>query len=266
MQLPNIREMFVPDPGYIIADVDLDRADAQVVAWEADDATLKRALKLGADTHLLNAFTLAEKEEPPLEFLVPGHQEYKIIKSDMAAARQFAKNWCHGTNYGGSARTMARAAHCTVAASERAQILYFRKYPGIKEWHQRVERSLYSTRTVSNKLGYRRIYFDRVEGLLPQALAWIPQSTVGLVINEAWEALDRELPEVEILLQVHDSLVMQFKRIDYPDILPEIHKRMQVTVPYDDPLIIPSGIKLSQHSWGACKEHSWDPAERWASI
>ena len=38
---PNLRKMFIPDPGYAIADHDLDQADARIVAWEADCPSLK---------------------------------------------------------------------------------------------------------------------------------------------------------------------------------------------------------------------------------
>src|SRR6185437_5925094 len=61
---PNIRSMFIPDPGYIWFDGDLDRADLQVVAWEADDEMLKSALRMGADIHLMNAFVLQGKDPP----------------------------------------------------------------------------------------------------------------------------------------------------------------------------------------------------------
>jgi hypothetical protein len=31
--LPNIRAMFCPDPGFVVFDMDFDRADIHVVAW-----------------------------------------------------------------------------------------------------------------------------------------------------------------------------------------------------------------------------------------
>jgi len=37
LQLPNIRKIFTPDQDYTFFDMDLDRADLQVVVWEADD-------------------------------------------------------------------------------------------------------------------------------------------------------------------------------------------------------------------------------------
>jgi DNA polymerase I - 3''-5'' exonuclease and polymerase domains len=249
--LPNIRKLYIPEPGNMIFDSDLDRADLQVVAYEADEPELKMALKKGVDMHLMNAFAITGKEPPDLDWLVESHPEYERIRAGMKAARQRAKMWCHGTNYGGSSRTMAANCGISVVESDRAQLLYFGRYPGIKRWHQRVENDLRTKHCVTNKFGYRRYYFDRVDALLPEALAWIPQSSVGIYINRIWKLIDDNLPSVEINLQVHDSLVGQFP----------IHKAAQckadilalakqVIIPYDDPLIIPLGIKTSVVSWG----------------
>lgn len=249
--LPNIRKLYIPEPGNMIFDSDLDRADLQVVAWEADEPELKMALKKGVDMHLMNAFAITGKEPPDMEWLVETHPEYERVRAGMKAFRQRAKMFCHGSNYGGSSRTMAANCGISVAESDRAQLLYFGRYPGIKRWHQRVENDLRTKHCVTNKFGYRRYYFDRVDALLPEALAWIPQSSVGIYINRIWKLIDDNLPLVEINLQVHDSLVGQFP----------IHKATQckadilalakqVIIPYDDPLIIPLGIKTSVVSWG----------------
>jgi len=252
--LPNVRKLYIPDPGYIFFDTDLDRADAQVVAWEADEPEMKAALRMGADLHLMNAFALANKEMPPLEWLVETHPEYERLRAGMKKERQLAKSWVHGTNYSGSARTMAIAAGISVAESERAQKLYFGRYPGILRWHHRVEEQLKRTKTVSNKFGYRRYYFERIDNILPEALAWIPQSTVGIYIDRVWLNIFHNIPQVQVLLQVHDSLAGQFpsNNAEYykARILEEAKK---VVVPYDDPLIIPLGIKTSTTSWGDVK-------------
>lgn len=249
--LPNIRKLYIPDPGMTFFDTDLDRADLQVVAWEADQPELKYALRKGVDMHLMNAFAIAGKEPPDLDWLVEGHPEYARIRSNMGKSRQLAKMWCHGTNYGGSARTMAINCGISIAESERAQQLYFGRYPGIKKWHMRVEEQLRRTKTVTNKFGYRRVYFERTDNILPEALAWIPQSTVGIYIDRVWIHIEEQLPEVQVLLQVHDSLAGQF-----PTLTASKHKHdilnlaKQVVVPYDDPLVIPLGIKTSDISWG----------------
>jgi DNA polymerase I-like protein with 3'-5' exonuclease and polymerase domains len=252
--LPNVRKFFIPDSGYTICDTDLDRADLQVVVWEADDDGLKSALRSGVDLHLLNGLSLDNKPIPPLEELVETHPQYPDHRARGAKSRQLAKSFIHGTNYGGGARTMAIAASCTVHQAELLQSRWFAAHPGIKEWHRRTEASLLTTRSVTNKFGYRRVYFDRIEGLLPEALAWIPQSTVALYINKIWDVWVSNYPEVQILLQVHDSLVFQIKTAMLDTLIPKLRKlASSVVIPYDDPLVIPVGFKHSQLSWGDCK-------------
>ncbi len=99
----------------------------------------------------------------------------------------------------------------------------------------------------------RHVFFDRIDNALPQALAWVPQSTVACVINRAWESIATKLPEVEILVQVHDSLVGQFPTSAGPAIIPRILDAAKIVIPYERPLIIPAGIKTSTLSWGDCE-------------
>jgi DNA polymerase I-like protein with 3'-5' exonuclease and polymerase domains len=149
---------------------------------------------------------------------------------------------------------MAIAAACTVHQAELLQSRWFAAHPGIKEWHRRTERQLQTSRMVVNKFGYRRVYFDRIEGLLPEALAWVPQSTVAIYINKIWDAVVTQLKEVQVLMQVHDSLVWQAPTATYESIRLQFKSiASTISIPYDDPLIIPVGFKSSIHSWGDCK-------------
>lgn len=227
LSLPNIRKLFVPDVGYTFFDMDLDRADLQVVVWEAGDDGLKAMLHEGVDIHSENAKVLG-------------------------ISRQLAKSWVHGTNYGGKPPTMAKNCGITIHQAERMMNRWFEAHPGIKSWHQRVETQLHSKRFVTNKFGYRRYYFERLEGMLPEALAWVPQSTVACTINRIWVRIFERIPEVQVLLQVHDSLAGQFPSNMLDSILPRIKQEAQVVIPYEDPLIIPVGIKTSAKSWGDC--------------
>jgi len=252
-QLPNIRSMFGPDPGFTFFDMDLDRADLQVVAWEADDSTLKAALKLGADMHLLNVYGIEGKEPPPLEELVESHSKYWDHRGPRKHLREFAKVFCHGTNYLGKAKTMAAHTGKGVHEIDLAQKKYFSRYPGIEAWHKRIIGQVTKFRFVENKFGYRWYIFDRItDDIMPAAVAWVPQSTVGIVINRCWINFHRDVPEVQTLLQVHDSLAGQFPthRRDY--LLPRMQEAARIVVPYDDPLVIPTGIKTSELSWGEC--------------
>jgi hypothetical protein len=83
------------------------------------------------------------------------------------------------------------------------------------------------------------------------AAAWKPQSTVGLLINKGAVALDKYEPDVQVRLQVHDSLAGTFPTAK--SYLPDVIKsRCEIPLPYEVPIIIPVDIKTSSVSWGAC--------------
>ena len=87
---------------------------------------------------------------------------------------------------------------------------------------------------------------------LAEAVAWVPQSTVANVINKAWLNIYKAAPEIQVLLQVHDSLAGQFPTNTKLQSISKLKQLAQVTIPYDDPLVIPVGVKTSEVSWGEC--------------
>jgi DNA polymerase I-like protein with 3'-5' exonuclease and polymerase domains len=231
--------------------MDLDRADLQVVVWEADDAALKLALRMGVDMHCMNAVDIYRIKGIPIDELVESHPNYPERRGQIGyERRQAAKTGVHAVDYACKERTLAIALGSTVKEAAKFIDDWFAAHPGIKRWHERTEAQLHTKHCVENRYGYRRFYFDRVEGMLPEALAWVPQSTVAITINKIWHNIYHHLPEVQVLLQVHDSLAGQFPR-GYPiaNILP--YTRIQI--PYEDPLIIPVGFKTSDVSWGDCQ-------------
>ena len=239
ISLPNIKKIFRPDPGYEFFDADLDRADAQVVAAEANDAILRQMFREGADIHLENAKVIFDNE--------------RLTKD--SRERQLAKVGVHATNYYASPRTLAISLGITVREAERFQQRWFLAHPGIPDWHRRVADQVHNTRKVANKFGFERYYFDRIEDVLPEALAWIPQSTVALVIAKGLVRIYEEVRQVHVLLQVHDSLGGQYPSHLRHPMLREIHRCMLVEIPYDEPLTIPVGFKISDQSWGDCYDY-----------
>lgn len=248
--LPNVRKFFLPDPGHILFDVDLAGADAQVVAWEAGDEPLKQAFRdyqegKGKKVHCVNAISMFGEARAGAD----GKREPYYGR---------AKAGVHLTNYGGGARTLASALSVSVPEAEHFQREWFRIHPAIAEWHNTVQNSLHTTRSVRNPFGFVRTYFERVDGLLPEALAWIPQSTVAIIINEAWNRINRQLPDIDIYLQVHDSLVGGCPIELWPKLKPKLRECLHVVVPYPDPLVIPTGLKTSLKSWGDAHDEDWD--------
>ena len=104
---------------------------------------------------------------------------------------------------------MAANTGRTIHEVDRAQQIWFSAHPGIKRWHDQVKAQVTRHRFIENRFGYRWYIFDRIDSIIPEAIAWIPQSTVSIVINRIWSAIYNTLPEVQVLLQVHDSLAGQ---------------------------------------------------------
>ena len=236
--LPNVRKLFIPDPGYEIADMDLASADLRIVTWEADEPEMKAMFAAGLD--------------PYTEIAKEFYDDPSITKQD--TRRQIFKSFAHGTNYLGTARGLATRLGLGVREAERTQEWYFNRFKRIKVWQDNLRVSVTRTHSVKNAFGYRRFYFDRIDGtIFNQAAAWIPQSTVGLLINKIWDRVVEAEPEILVLLQVHDSLVLQYP-IGRAAYFRERIKELSVyEIPYEDPLVIPTGFKYSTKSWGHCE-------------
>lgn len=237
MPMPNIRTMFVPDEGKMLWDLDLDSADLRIVTWESDCKGMKALFE--------------EKKKP---YLVVAQEYYHDPSIDKKhPAYQTFKKLCHGTNYLGKANEIAGQCGLNVREVERIQKWYFGMFPEIEQWQKRIIRKADTTATMSNAFGYKRKWYDRVAGnVYNEMIAWIPQSTVAILINHAYVNIDTNLPDVEILLQVHDSLTGQHDIEKHEQCLIDIKRESTIVVPYPDPLIIPVGIKTSAKSWGDC--------------
>lgn len=239
--LPNLRSTIVPPPGCTIFNCDLERADLQVVVWEADDTELKQMLLEHVDIHTENAMAILRKRE--------------ITQQER---HHFGKTFVHLTNYGGGSRTCAVKIGCTVHEADLAQRRWFEAHPGIKKWHQRTAAMLLGTRTITNKFGYRRVYFDRLEGILPKGLAWVPQSTVAILISLMQMAFNDKLGHlIEITMQGHDSIVGHYRTENEGIVLSMMLAASHIAVPYADPLYIPLGLSTSRSSWGEVEERKW---------
>lgn len=276
LHLPNLRSTFLPDPGYAFVEGDLARADAQVIAWEADAHDLKHQLRNDEDIYSQNADMLFAHVWRGRNLVRVREINPRAMHSVGMSYRDCSKRYVHATNFAGKSRTIASTIVVPephVAACQRWWLE--ERHPQIGNLHRRIDYELRSRKNpvIHNRFGFRRGYVggDRQSNLIGQALAWIAQSTVAIVINTAlrqldpdglhgildcddfpsWGRRDRAVPEFEYLLQVHDSVLGQV-RLDTLDdaLIRRIDDALAVVVPYDDPLVIAREIKWSARSWG----------------
>ena len=236
--LPNIRKLFLPDPGMEMFEIDLSSADLRVVVWESGEVELKAMLAAG-----LNPYVEIAKEHYNDPTITRDHPRYRTFKS-----------FAHATNYLGTPGGIAKRLGLGVKEVERIQGWYLGRFPRIRQWQLDLKARVDAERSVRNAWGNRWYIFDRIEGnIYNRAAAWVPQSTIGLLINRIWDRLRGELPGAQILLQVHDSLVGQYAIAEAPHYRRAIVDLAEsVAIPYPEPLRIPVGLKTSQVSWGEC--------------
>jgi len=254
VKMPNVRSLIIPDPGCTFFDLDLDRADLQVVVWEAEDDDLKMALRRQIDLHLFNAMGIFGFDIP-LDELVEGHPNLPEHKARYKVPRGKTKAGVHATNYGVGDRKLSQVLGVTVKEAADFRARWFDIHPGVKRWHKRTEKQA-EQGYIENRLGARFYIFGRLD--LPQLLGWLPQSTVAGVINRGLVELDRGFMarehNIQLQIQVHDSIAGQFPTNETVKSLQCLKNATRVVIPYDDPLIIPTGIQTSTRSWGMCKE------------
>ena len=138
-----------------------------------------------------------------------------------------------------------------------AQRRWFAAHPGIRAWHTRTQAALTNGRIIYNAFGYRMVFFDRVDGLLPQALAWLPQSTIAILASKIHMAMEKQVPGLQIWLQVYDSVSGVYPTVHEEECLAAMNEARKIVIPYVDPLIIPMGLKTSIVSLGDCEKRKW---------
>ena len=238
--MPNVRKLFLPDDGMTVFDMDLDSADLRIVTWESGCVWMKEHFAAG--------------RKPYVEVMKEYYRDSTMTKQSHPREYAVFKALCHGSNYLGTPAGMAPRLGLLVNEVERIQRWYFGLAPEIAAWQSSIKEQVLKRRCIQNVFGYRCYFLGKVEGTtFNEAVAWIPQSSVACLINRAYMAIHNKLPEVEVLLQVHDSLVGQFPTAKADVLLPQIESTSRIVLPYSDPTVIPVGVATSDVSWGDCR-------------
>jgi DNA polymerase I-like protein with 3'-5' exonuclease and polymerase domains len=145
-----------------------------------------------------------------------------------------AKKLGHGTNYYGTPRTMAKHAHAPVPLIENFQHAYFSAFPCIKAWHSHVIHQIETTGVLYNLFGRRRHFFGRGNDASThrKAIAFNPQSSTGEEIDRGimnlWK--DTDSRTVQLLLQVHDSILFQIPFSEHADLIPYCLDKLKIEI------------------------------------
>jgi DNA polymerase-1 len=271
-----VRSVFLPDEGYEFGYADLERAESLVVAKITLDPEMLRVHSPGIDAH---AELAAQLFNCRVEDVSPDQ-------------RYLGKKTRHAGNYmQGPLRFMKEvnkdAAKTGVSIDFTEAKKYINTYREINRylqpwWHE-TEITLYQTSTLFNLLGRKRVFYScRRTGYnsvseLPNAVAFVPQSTVGDALNVGLlqlsgvechyarkrgivDRIREHLPVLQRasfqpLMQVHDAVAYQYRPEYRDEVQVAIRELMRVplTVPKTGEVFeIPVEIQVGR-SWGEVK-------------
>lgn len=229
------KKFLVADDGYVLVEVDKRQAEWVIVAYYSNDANMIKAIRDGVDVHVHTSSLMFNLPAEVIEYehSLNGHETnperiHEIRADDPYLGKLYTDKWprtmslrqCgkksnHGLNYDEGFMTFALLNEMAPVESKRVIAMYHDIYPGIRKMHESVKRQLNKDRTLTNCLG-RKVRFMGEWGndMWKSAYSMVPQSTVvdslngGMVkiYNDTY--ITRKL-NVDILAQVHDSILMQ---------------------------------------------------------
>lgn len=218
-----LRGILVADLEYKFCNIDLEQSDARGVGaihWNLfRDASFLDACESG-DLHT----TVARSGFPQL----PWTGDIKLDKSIAGAKfyrefsfRDAAKRLGHGTNYQGQPDKMARATHIPLSNIVAFQAAYLEKYPAFPLWWDWVKRQLINVHSITSLTNRRRYFFGAPQDpdTIREAVAYEPQNITADTINRGLLAVWRA-DFSQLLLQVHDSILFQFREADEETVVP----------------------------------------------
>jgi DNA polymerase I-like protein with 3'-5' exonuclease and polymerase domains len=175
--------------------------------------------------------------------------------------RKKAKAGVHAVNYNVHAKTLAATLGITIHEAEYFIKRWFEAHPKIKKWHERIYHEMMVEHRIRNAFGFEKRFFDKRDNFnsLSEALAWIPQSTVAIIINKIWMKMEQlDQSNIYVTMQTHDSLNFEIRKSMVPQIALQVKDAFDsIRVPYDDPLVIPGTLGVGP-DYGNLIDVSWD--------
>lgn len=266
-----LRSVFVADKGWKFANLDLEQGDARNVGAICHDLFYERFGEGFSDTYLnacesgdLHTFVcrMSRKDLPWTGDMKADRAIAEQIAYRQDSYRQLAKKLGHGTNYYGTPRTMAKHTKVATHIIEEFQYNYFKAFPAIgnvdrkdlvtPHWHNYVRSQLRDYHTLTTLFGRRRNFFGRSneDSTLREAIAYEPQSMTADEIDTGLLKLWRG-NKVQLLVQVHDSILFQYREEEEAEILPWALNQLQVELELKGgrKFIVPVDAKIGWN-WG----------------
>ena len=217
-----IRKMFVPKPGCVLVDADYSQIELRVLAHIAEDETMQKAFCEGLDIHtataaqvfhvpMVEVTSLQRRHAKAVNFgIVYGISEFSLAE-DIGVSRYEAREYIDNylTNYRG-VRTYMKQVVENAKAIGYTQTMY-----GRRRYIPELKSSNFNVRSGAERIALNTPIQGTAADLIKLAMIRVEQ------------ALNEHFPEAQLLLQVHDELIVECPEALAPQVAELISKEMQ---------------------------------------
>jgi DNA polymerase-1 len=237
-----IRTAFIAPPGRKLVACDYSQIELRIMAHLSEDAALLRAFESGADVHRATAAEVFGK----------------TLDEVSLNERRAAKAINFGLMYGMSAFGLAKQLGVARGEAQDYIALYFRRYPGVRDFMARTREQARERGFVETVFG-RRLTLDYIHsrnatqraGAERAAINAPMQGTAADIIKRAMIDIDGWLAgqadvsggkQALMILQVHDELVFEVDEAFLPTLLEQVPARMAAAADLRVPLVVDTGV------------------------
>jgi len=231
-----IRKAFIAPPGRVLIACDYSQIELRIMAHLSEDPGLVNAFASGIDVHKATAAEV---------FGVPVAE----VSGDQ---RRAAKAINFGLMYGMSAFGLAKQLGIGRGEAQDYIALYFARYPGVREFMDRIRAKAREDGFVETVFG-RRLYLQEIQsrnqaqraGAERAAINAPMQGTAADIIKRAMISVDSWIEnhreKALLLLQVHDELVLECDENFAGILIAEVKAKMEAAAELRVPLIVDVG-------------------------
>jgi DNA polymerase-1 len=235
-----IRRAFVAEEGHLLLSADYSQIELRLLAHIADVPALREAFEKGEDIH---ARTASEVFGVPMQGMD-------------ALTRRRAKAINFGIIYGISAFGLANQLGITPGVAKAYIDAYFQRYPGIRDYMERMKEEARIKGFVTTPFG-RRIWIPGIGEKNPAQRAFAERQAINAplqggaadVIKRAMVRLPRALAQAglaaRLLLQVHDELLFEVPAGECDATAAVVKQAMERAASLRVPLVVETGAARS---------------------
>lgn len=198
------RTIYTAGKDKVYLQADYVQAEAVVVAFCIGDEPMKQLFR--------ESFGLSKAERTAKHYDIhklTAHNNFNIpIDRVTPAQREVGKTIRHATNYSAGPGVLSAKLGCSMKEAKKLLQQFHDTCPQLRLWHMRIQDELRKTRMLINLLGRKHRFLERWgDGLFRSAYSFIPQSTVGDLLNASLVRIYREHGDwIHLYLQLHDAV------------------------------------------------------------